>query len=59
MLAAILTGLKIIAAIFSFIFERNAEKKKAKKEGLKVVLDGVEKSDPSTITSGFDDINNA
>jgi len=59
MLQAIVVGLKIIMVIFSFIFEKNAEKKKAKKEGLKVVLDGIEKSDPAIITSGFDDINNA
>lgn len=45
--------LKIIWAIISFFQEKSQEKKKAKGEALKEILDGVEKRDPSAITIGF------
>ena len=59
MLGSILIGLQIIWAILSFILEKNSDKKKAKQAGLKEVIDGIEKGDPSAITAGFDTINNA
>lgn len=39
--------------------ERANEKKKRKKEGRNVAEEGLKERDPSKITAGFNDINNA
>jgi hypothetical protein len=51
------TALKIIWAVLSFLLDKDKERKAKRKEALKEIFDGVEKDDPSAITSGFDRLN--
>ena len=45
--------LSLFGAIFGWWREKNSEKKKQKREALNVVLEGLEKDDPSLVTIGF------
>jgi hypothetical protein len=59
MWAGIVVAMKLVFAILSFFMEKNSEKKKRKRAGIDKVLKGIEDEDPSSITAGFDNINNA
>lgn len=55
----IVVAIKLVFAILSFFFEKNAEKKKRKSAAVKKILKGIDDEDPSAITAGFDNLNNA
>jgi hypothetical protein len=57
MIEGIVIALKIIWAVIAFFGEKNAERKKKRKDALKEIFDGVDEKDPTRITAGFDRLN--
>ena len=56
MIEGIVVAIKLVFAILSFFFEKNAERKRRKKAALDKILKGIEDEDPSEITAGFDNM---
>ena len=48
---------KLIILVLTQLLERNAEKRKLRKEAAKEVVKGIKERDPSKITAGFDKLN--
>jgi len=49
--------LKLILVIVSIWLEKDKGNKKAKKEIVEKIKNGIKENDPSSITAGFDELN--
>jgi len=56
-LGIIASLLTITIGLWKFFWGRDAERKKRKEDAGKKIKEGIDKRDPSSITSGFDDLN--